>query len=161
MWVIILFSAFYLAVLVFAARHYWRAYKQNCPGRTFNYHITDIWAAMLALTPTLLLIKEVLAANPMMFWEENLFLGALIGAGQIAGLFVGRIHIELPPYNGAISAWDSAISILTGALLGAVAPFACIVAAAILIAFWPLTLVLTGIILVNYVMNRASAKRLN
>jgi len=57
--------------------------------------------------------------------REAIFACILIAVSQIAGLFVGRIDIELPPHAGARSAWDSAVSIITGALLGLVLFIVC------------------------------------
>ena len=101
---------------------YWNRFKEM--KRRFNYRITDIWAATLALSPTLALAAYVAKPDPeassdstgLLFW-----ICAVIGLGlfQVVGLAAGRMDIEIRERElGPVTAGSSAISIVTGAILG-------------------------------------------
>ena len=108
----------YLVCLALICRKYWRNFRRANRNKPFNYRITDIWAAMAGLTPSMALIaahyRAGVLSEPGPFWT----LASLLAISQIAGLFIGRVHIEIPPHRGAKNAFDSAVSIVTGALLG-------------------------------------------
>ena len=116
---VILFTLICVIVLSAVARHYWRRYARECPQRTFNFRITDIWAAMIGLIPAVLLIANAMDSPTGIDLTKDIVFAVYLGLGQLVGLFVGRIHIELVPYNGAKNAWNSGISILAGAIYGA------------------------------------------
>ena len=65
--------------------HYWRKFRLL--NRRFNYRITDIWAAMVGLSPSMILAAIVtqhkFSANELMTW-----IAAIAGLAmfQIAGL---------------------------------------------------------------------------
>lgn len=109
--------AYYVLLLAFGL-YWWKKFRLQRASTPFNFHITDIWAAMLGLVPSMLI-----AANAMKDWEKGVvgaFAGLLIliVPAQILGLIVGRTHIEMPPHSGAQNAFQSGVSILTGALFG-------------------------------------------
>lgn len=113
-WPVILFFICYLAFLLLVGRYYWIRFKKNNPQLNFNYRITDIWAATLACTPSFLLLKFALDT----FDTSLLAMFVAVLLGQVAGLMIGRVHIEIPPHQGAKNAVESAISIVAGALVG-------------------------------------------
>jgi hypothetical protein len=119
---------FILFVLIFAAlfvAHYWVQFVAL--KRRFNYRITDIWAAMAGLSPSMIAVSmfsESFKQNGLKTENMQLGLAAIIVLSifQIAGLIVGRIDIELREKElGPITAWTSALSIFTGAFVGILA----------------------------------------
>jgi hypothetical protein len=50
----IFFVVPYTLILFFVGRHFWLSYKHD--GKSFNFRITDIWAAMAGFVPTILFI---------------------------------------------------------------------------------------------------------
>jgi uncharacterized membrane protein YjfL (UPF0719 family) len=117
--------------------HYWGRFRKL--DRKFNYRITDIWAAMIGLAPTIALFTLILseAERPDFSLENNWGGVAMLIAlltFQVAGLIAGRVNIELPPHSGAQSGWESGISIVTGALLGMLALALCFPVMMILLA---------------------------
>src|SRR5262245_58545957 len=118
----------YPAVLLLIARYYWKRFKQDGAAKAFNFRITDIWAAMAGLSPTIVIASLMLEDSMKAGFNVRdilgtLFIVALLWFGQVAGCFVGRVHLELPPHQGATSTLDSAISIFTGAWIGLFFPF--------------------------------------
>lgn len=83
--------------------------------RTFNYRITDLYVVTLCLSPSCL---EISAAWRLPETGSLLYLAVSSFIGTLAGLIVGRIHIEFPTYGGAKNAYESAVSIFTGAFIG-------------------------------------------
>lgn len=117
------YAFFHLACLFFLCLRYWRNFRSAHPERRFNYRITDIWAAMAGLTPSLALIAFIgrMRAHEAAHDAEGLtMIAALLASSQIAGLFIGRLNIEIPPHTGAETAFASAVSIITGAFIGMV-----------------------------------------
>jgi hypothetical protein len=117
---LVLFGGAFLFV-----RPYWLRFQKT--GRRFNYRITDIWASMLGLAPSMTAVTIFTnTIGQQMFHSKNdiLMLLAIIGLTvfQIAGLAVGRIDIELTSSQpGECTAFESGVSIVTGALLGLIA----------------------------------------
>jgi hypothetical protein len=102
----------YLCFLAFLGRRYWKSFQASAPGRNFTYRITDFWAAMLALTPTMVLIV-VTASYPTM---EIVIICAFLGASQAFGMFIGKLGFGR--YSDNQSAFGSAIDIVLGGLYG-------------------------------------------
>lgn len=122
------FVAGYAAFLFFVARHYWRRFKKEGAGsKTFNYRITDIWAATLALTPTLLILSFLIKgieARSLPPGDDYGFamLVLFLGGGQLTGIFVGRICGDLPLWGGRRTDWDSASLIVAAGFMGVFLP---------------------------------------
>jgi hypothetical protein len=117
----------YLSLLLGVSVYYWNRFKKLGANKTFNFRITDIWAAMAALAPTITTVSIILKENEVRGWQSGDAYGMAVlliflGVSQIVGLFLGRIHIELPPNRGAQSAWESAVSIFTGGWIGILMP---------------------------------------
>lgn len=98
--------------------HYWQKFRLL--NRRFNYRITDIWAAMLGLSPTMIMAaivnEQKLSPKDLIFWITGTIALAIV---QIGGLAAGRMDIEIRESElGPVNAMSSAISIVTGALLG-------------------------------------------
>lgn len=119
---IVIIGAIILAGCAFLfVRHYWLQFQRV--GRRFNYRITDIWAAMLGIAPSIVAATVFLSSteSPNFRWEQArgpLLSIVALAVFQIAGLAVGRIDIELPPHFGARNGFESGVSIVTGALIG-------------------------------------------
>ena len=117
-------------IIVFCFLHgYWLRFQ--AVGHPFHYRITDIWAAMAGIAPTLFAAANLEEWRPV--FHCNLFTGiaaiVTLGLFQIAGLAAGRMDLETRQNEakvGPVTAWNSAISILTGAYFGLLlsAPFA-------------------------------------
>lgn len=127
-------SIVYALGLVFIAFHYWKRFKKESAAGCFNFRITDIWAAMAAIAPTFFIVTVLIEENESRGWQRGDLLSVAIlllvlGVSQLVGLFVGRIRIELPPRSGARTAWESAVSIVAGGLLGLLFSFAFALAA--------------------------------
>ncbi len=92
-------------------------------GSRFNFRITDMWSAAIILSPTMALIGYLFQQiKPGALNSEALMpvlLSLLIFLNQFGGLAIGRMDIELPPYEKEVTWWESAISILVGAAYGA------------------------------------------
>lgn len=120
----IAFALGYVLFLYFVGRHFWRRFKKESVGSTtFNFRITDIWAAMITLTPSLIVISYALKFLDERGWENehtinNAVLGFALTGGQITGMFVGRICGDLPLWGGRKSDWDSASLIIHGGFMG-------------------------------------------
>lgn len=84
-------------------------------GKRFNYRITDLWMALVCLSPACCVLGKAFKSQRP---GELLLVGGLSFVGTLGGLVLGRIHIELPPHQGARNNAESAVSILTGALIG-------------------------------------------
>jgi len=136
----LLYASFYFALLSIIAHDYWRRFKEDGAAKAFNFRITDIWAGIVALTPTFLIASFMIAENDHRGWQRGDEFGTtllliFLAGSQIVGLLIGRVHIELPPHRGARTAWASAISIVAGGLIGLLIPSAFIIA-----ALYPVTL---------------------
>lgn len=149
----VLFATTYAFYLTLIARHYLLKLKRSGAAKTFNFRITDIWAAMVGLAPTIATLIAMLEDGPVgrgLQTGEVLSIAAFVGimaGGQVVGLIIGRIHIELPPHSGAQTAMDSAISIVTGALIGLFLPILYFTLAAIFFAIfgWTGAYILSGL----------------
>jgi hypothetical protein len=102
----------YFCFLAFLGRRYWKSFQASAPGKNFTYRITDFWAAMVALTPTMVLIV-VTASYPT---TEIVIICAFLGASQAFGMFVGKLGFGR--YIDNQSAFGSAIDIILGGLFG-------------------------------------------
>ncbi|HYG73860.1 MAG TPA: hypothetical protein VEK08_02415 [Planctomycetota bacterium] len=95
------------ALLFVYCRHIYR----HSGSKKISFRITDIWAAMVGLTPSLLLATGFSGAR---MESETLVLAVLVyclASGQLAGMFVENL-------DPSSSAWTSAMRILVGAMLG-------------------------------------------
>jgi len=110
-------TAYFVLLLAFSL-YWWKKFRIHRASMSFNFRITDIWAAILGLMPSVLLasyaIQEFERDKSLNF---ALFVLLLVPA-QIVGLLMGRTHIEMPPHTGAKNAFDSGVSILAGAMFG-------------------------------------------
>lgn len=77
------------AVPLWKLRELWRELKTR--GHKFNYTITDIWAAILALTPSILLTTRLITT----FEVSMAFVLLLFGTGQCIGIIAGKIKSTL------------------------------------------------------------------
>ena len=122
-WIFFCVIILYQFLLGGLAFYFWRRFKKECVGKAFNFRITDIWAAMAAFSPTFITFSYTLKDIETRGWQRGdigiLWLVLLVlGASQLVGLLIGRIHIELPPHRGARTARQSAVSIVAGGLIG-------------------------------------------
>ena len=108
--------SFYFLYLLFICRN--ELQKLRSTGRPLNYGIVDIWASILGLTPTLLLVGNL-------FTERSSGLDAYLFAiffacAQLVGMFVARVDhvLDTPPGQHGVLA--SAGYILFGAFLYAI-----------------------------------------
>ncbi len=118
-----------LILLAYCFLHgYWLRYQ--AVGRPFHYHISDIWAAMAGLAPTLFAATNLETWRPVLKWDlkTEIFIVVAMGLFQIAGLAAGRMDLETRQNEanvGPVTGLNSAISILAGAYFGLLmsAPF--------------------------------------
>lgn len=111
---VILYSVFFAVFLFFWVRPFWRLYRSVPGGRTFQFHISDYWAALAGLIPTF-----ILAADAMNVPQAPMLLSAcVVGASQLAGLFIGRVHNVLPPRAEPKGQWEESGWFFLGALFG-------------------------------------------
>jgi len=104
----------YILFVYYVCRCEWRVFLSCSSKKKFNYHITDMWAAIAGLTPSLAIAAYVF--NHAM-GSETVILCYMLSTGQIAGAFCGRLRYL---QSGSVDdAWPSASMILMGALLGA------------------------------------------
>lgn len=99
--------------LCYYAWHSWHVFHQKFPERHFYFRITDIWAAMLGLTPALVLAGHVYDNNA----PEWQFFGLLILIPtQLVWMFKGRmLSQETEHHTGRHCPLESAVSIIGGA----------------------------------------------
>jgi len=117
----LLFFGGYVAFLYYVSRYFWRRFKNEGKNtKTFTYRITDIWAAMLALTPTLALIG-LCAQNHGENYSEWGLLATTMLSGQLIGIFIGRTSGTQPEkiQNNALA---SAVLIIVAGVLGLFLP---------------------------------------
>lgn len=134
---IIFLIAFVVGYFVFmwlVARHYWRRFKkEGRSAKAFNYRIVDIWAATLALTPTLICASFAIEEFTYGFAEpeRGRIISAAIGCsiltlvmltGQLMGIYIGRVWNELPGWGGENKTLSSAALVVAGGLLGLLLP---------------------------------------
>jgi len=91
----------------------WKRFRRCLPAQKFNYHITDIWTAIIALTPSLAIAAYAIQHES---GPEAMLFCVMLVVGQIAGAFCGRLRFL--ESGNADSARASASMILTCALLG-------------------------------------------
>lgn len=143
-----LLLAMHYALLCYICWRAWHAFACAAPGRHFNFHITDIWAAMIGLTPSLLLAAHVShSAAP----EWQLFALLMLAPAQLAWMFKGRLlaqEAELKAGSGHC-AMESAMIIVGSALVAV--PF-------VLLSVLALTVFLPGAILYAVLYVRREAR---
>ena len=128
--IFILIFTGYPAFLLLVARGYWRLFKDvGQHPEAFNYRITDIWAATLSLTPTLVAIAfgaHELSNHSVQNTEiwRWVFVVLTLFSAQITGLFIGRIWCDLPGWNCRHQTFTSATLVFTGGLMGLLLPIA-------------------------------------
>ena len=116
----------YLTLLTIGASlfviHYWSKFRLL--NRRFNYRITDIWAAMFGLAPTMLATANLHELSQAFQFSNGVIYVIGVAFFQIAGLAAGRMDLEIrehEPEIGPITAWSSAVSIVAGAYIGLLA----------------------------------------
>ena len=110
----IAYAVYLIVFLFFWVRPFWRLYRSVPSGRTFQFHIPDYWAALAGLAPTF-----ILAADAMNMPKTPMVMSALVvGASQLAGLFIGRVHNVLPPSAESKGQWEEAGWVFLGAMFG-------------------------------------------
>jgi len=87
----------------------------------YTYRITDLWAATLGLTPTMLLT----AFKPIFYWttEHVVVLSVVLGISQVIGIFLGRLFAGPAISRTKHATATSAVFILAGATCGFIALF--------------------------------------
>ena len=134
-------------------RIWWTRFKRL--NRRFNFRITDIYAAMVGLAPTMGLITLFDSINGSAEPEfvinidrsSQIFVIASMVIFQIAGLLVGRLDLELREGElPTITAWTSAVSVVTGAMIGIIAlAISAAVVAVLLNLFLSIPIITVGI----------------
>ncbi len=116
----------FLAVLLLICRRCWRDYSRLTGQTRYKYRITDLYAFVIGMTPTMLAARYLsdLKPNP----EQGLAMVLLIvamAAAQVSGMFI----LSLEYYNRhdksadaanplKVSAWRSAMLIVLGGFVG-------------------------------------------
>ncbi|HYG76820.1 MAG TPA: hypothetical protein VEK08_17585 [Planctomycetota bacterium] len=103
----------YIWILLLIARRSWRNFRQNDPTRAFNYSITDIYALMLGLAPSIALGVHAMSSPDNAvngFWLLPLFPAQLLGA------FCCRVLMKIEDESSALS---TARAVVMGAWMGA------------------------------------------
>ncbi|MEI6235628.1 MAG: hypothetical protein WCT04_21440 [Planctomycetota bacterium] len=125
------FVPFWLGCYAYAIVFMWRALAPI--ARTnFHFYITDIWATMLCLIPTLVLFAETTKLSHAERDRDLVGLGILT-LSQILGVALGRIF-SIPRTGESLPRrTDQALCVVTGAyVFGVAGLFAIIIAFAIL-----------------------------
>lgn len=120
----------YAAFLFYVAQYYWRRFMNSGQAaRTFTYHISDIWAATLALTPTFIVIamaaSESGATTNKHFSRHAAGWVALVVtmlSGQLMGIYIGRVWGQLPGWQGNNKTLTSATLIVAAGIMGLLLP---------------------------------------
>ncbi len=128
-----LVMAGYPLILVLIGRLYWSDYRNLTERDRYTFRITDIYAFAIALTPTLLMLREVLLAWPDNRWSDLALLTAGIAGAQLTGIFICSLNPDINP-NKTHSVipwsflttwpfqprggWASAVRILAGGVIG-------------------------------------------
>ncbi len=98
---------------------YWRRF--SALHRRFHYRITDLWAAVIGLFPTIISAAKIAEYDIRDHGlAYSIVVVVCVGIFQITGLIAGRLDIDIRTPSSAVTAWASAVSIVTGALCGAV-----------------------------------------
>lgn len=117
----VIMAATMIAGAVFYVRRYWLQYRDlKC---AFNYRITDIYAAMFGCLPSILSFGSLMQRIQVSHGDlEDVLLPSIFllifAIYQICGLVVGRIHLDIETYGAKHTNFESATSIVTGAVLG-------------------------------------------
>lgn len=114
----------YAVFLLLFVRYHWRSYKKQSQPPNFTYSITDIWAAIVGLTPTLALTAYAIESSDNSNFSRMLTYAMFVGEGQLAGIFAGKLATLRPPERGErrVSNLRSGMEILLYAIIGAMLP---------------------------------------
>lgn len=119
-----LFTFIQLGLCAVILHYYWRRYRKA--GRKFRYGLSDMLAAMVGLMPSVIVAAWLIIAvtsSPDFARNMNLvfglFLLVLMVSAQATGMIVGRLRRVLRGEGDSKGGWASALSVLIGALLGA------------------------------------------
>src|SRR6185369_848511 len=107
------FSIAFATHVLFAfciCRREWQCFRVRRPERRFNYHVTDLWAAIVGLTPSIMAVAYVCQGRATAL---EALCCSMLPLSQIAGVFCGRLHFLADEIDDA--AVPSAGCILTGA----------------------------------------------
>jgi len=119
--------AFDYAFLCYYAWRSWHAFSAARRGRHFYFRITDIWAAMIGLTPSLVLAGQI-ANHRSPEWHVVALL--MLVPAQVLWMFKGRLLAqEAERVTGGHNPLESATMILGGAVWAI--PFAVLCAVAL------------------------------
>jgi hypothetical protein len=132
MWILL---AFHLLFLLYICNFYWAKLTEG--NVRFNYSISDIWAAIMALAPTLLVACNLIRNDSS--GSAPFLLVTLFATSQLAGIFIGRVDYlyDCRLTNLPDDRWSSAWCILIG---GVLCGFLIMSAFAIAMLLLPLTL---------------------
>jgi hypothetical protein len=106
----VLLGCFY-GYLCFSCFKEWNDFKAKRSNMNFNYHITDLWAMILAMAPTAYL--GAFLADTFGAW--SIFAIAAAVPSQLAWMFKGRLSVI---ESRSTSAIESAIMVVSFGLFG-------------------------------------------
>jgi hypothetical protein len=111
-----------IVVIIFVLAHF------DFGKQPYTYRITDLWAATLGLTPTLLLLAytlKVIDLHQIMYWTKDhlVVMSVVLGISQCIGVFLGRLLAGPAMRRTRHATATSFIFILAGATCGFAAMF--------------------------------------
>jgi hypothetical protein len=133
----ILFFVFWCGCFGWAIRFVCKTFAPTTRAQ-FSFYITDIWAMMLGLTPSLALIS--LELNPQYSHEDfdahvkALFALGILGFSQLLGIFIARLH-SIPREGEPVPRRMSQAFWIWAGAFGGIAALLCIA-----LAYWLLAL---------------------
>ncbi len=130
----IIVPALYLAALFWICWRYWRLHKAITHQATYTYRITDMYAFIIGMTPTMLTVRMIAETHGEPSEIPGVVLLAVcMGAAQVAGMFICSLdskaallprrdtvlsslkYLNAPP---AGTAWGTALRIIMGGIFG-------------------------------------------
>jgi len=139
-------------LLIAVVRPFVSMYRELPRGQRVYFRITDYWCAMLGLVPSFLALAFAVDrsnANYPYAREYALWV-YMIATGQLAGLFMGRVHNQVPDRVTRATAWTEAGWMIAGADIGLLLPFVSLtitlIGGVILMAMLPIAPLLIAVV---------------
>jgi hypothetical protein len=100
----------------------WREKKSQFPSAQFRYRITDLWALVVALSPSLIFFAREMNASRdsgLGLWIVYI---ALLLPHQLGGVLLMKVDPFTKSDMVERSAWSSAVQVVVGGWLGLILP---------------------------------------
>ena len=103
----------------------WIEFKAKTNRQNFTYSITDLWAGIVGVLPSVIVAIYVLHCDRKIFGNIAVWLFVLlVAASQVCGMVIGKLRYEIQRSLRPFSCLQSARYVILGALLALSSPLA-------------------------------------